>query len=664
MDLTDSSSLKEAFDQLKFKLENLINSKKKTSNSLDPKSQPELVQELIDYSQSISVSLLENFTKEFDLFSNIGEVVKTEPPSYLSAILTKNLITRFLEFNAFNTLIRSARKITKKNQLSYNFQIIMQKLLEGYQKTAIAIKDHQSSVLKDRKDVIPSSIKLEELDSFIYYEPVEFISSLGSSAQKWYTINLEKATKYTINASRNSLVQYIFPTIQKSELSLQELQKSSDVTKITYNILKILKKQDLTEEFNQIVSELLWVYFRVGIIQEVPHKIIVKDSKAALKRLISNAYFEIVTELFQNTKYEDIIDEPMKILSKIALLCENDIQAELSKLNLPADKLEEKYNARISPLLKKLNIIGAWLKSLKPFLKPYENVTAKFEEIVEDLIAEILRKQEEFENYSDIVYEHDTRATVEKELDSVLQLLNDKISSYQKTTLKLVEEEIPQINQISEIIKNFQQEFDKIYVKAQHVFQKYQKENVNIYDAIQRWEETYFAEKHRAEFIITKLLTTLVEKFQILMKKEEGFMEPSSEFGSDERKLSLMLSPNILNPDTLTDEQIRNQMQYIDKKLKDLERMKHVYTNTKISYKALLEKRLEKKGDIKSKICVICHKKVDVVSEDYIKCEFCGRLSHYLCSAWWLEKHNSCPVCGNVYLVPGSELYDSDKVEK
>jgi len=326
--------------------------------------------------------------------------------------------------------------------------------------------------------------------------------------------------------------------------------------------------------------------------------------------------------------------------------------------------MEVEYQKRIAPLLNKFRIIGNWLSSLKSYLKPYQKATLKFEDIIEDLTIEINRKQEEFEDYSEVLYEQDTRASVDKELDVVLHLLDDKLTSYEERTLYLVEEEIPQIKQISEIMKNFEKEFDEIHVRAQNIFKKYKKDDVSIYDAVKRWEETYFAEKHRAEFIITKMLSTLIEKFKPIMKKEQGFMQSSSEFGLEEKYSSLMLSPDIVNPETLTDGQLRSQMEYLDKKLKDLEEMKSEYTRTKIAYKALLERRLESKGDIKSKICVICHKNVDVVSDDYIKCEFCGRLSHYLCSAWWLEKHNSCPVCGNVYLQPGSELYDSDQVEK
>ncbi len=367
----------------------------------------------------------------------------------------------------------------------------------------------------------------------------------------------------------------------------------------------------------------------------------------------------MVTELFRNTKYENVVDEPLKILSKIALVCENGIQKELEQLDLPSQQLEEEYNKKISPLLSKFSIIIDWLSSLTPFLKPYEKVSQKFIDIVEDLKVEINRKKEEFGDYSEVLYEADTRAVVDQELDGVLQDLDNKVSEYEETTQKLMEEDIPQIQQISKIMKNFQEDFDEMHSRAQSIFKKHGDENVNIYDAVKRWEETYFAEKHRAEFLVTKMLSILIEKFQSIMKKERS----STEFGLDD-KTSLLLTPGVLNPHTLTDEQIRSQMQYIDKKLIDLEELKSEYRKNKITYKSILEKRLETKGDIKSKICVICHKKVDVVSDDYIKCEFCGRLSHYLCSAWWLERYNTCPVCNNIYLQPGSDLYDSDEIEK
>jgi hypothetical protein len=587
-----------------------------------------------------------------------------ELPSFLSSSIIKSMILRITNLNQFNTLIRSARKITKKNQLANNFQITLQRLLDGYRKIIKWIKGQQAITLRDRDDYLESSIKLVEIEGYELYEPVEYYSRLGSSAQKWFSILFEKSTQFTIIKSPDSKLKHIFSSLFNKDLTLTEIMKSSEFTTITYEILQIYKKQNLTEEFDQISTELLWSFSKFGIIQEIPRKEKVKDIKNNLKKLISNAYFEIVTELFRNTKYENVVDEPLKILSKIALVCEKGIQEDLANLGLPAHQMEIEYQKRISPLLSKFQIIGNWLSSLKPYLKPYQKVTLKFEDIIDDLTVEINRKQEEFEDYSDILYEQDTRASVDKELDEVLLILDDKLTSYEKTTLRLVEEEIPQIKQISEIIKNFQQEFEDIHTRAQNIFKKYQKNDVSIYDAVKRWEETYFAEKHRAEFIITKMLSALIEKFKSIMKKEQGFMQSSSEFGLDDKKLSLMLSSDILNPETLTDQQIRDQMQYIDKKINDLEEMKSVYTQTKISYKALLEKRLEKKGDIKSKVCVICHKKIDVVSDDYIRCEFCGRLSHYLCSAWWLEKHNSCPVCGNVYLVPGSDLYDPDKVEK
>ena len=652
------------FDQLKEKIETIVITKKQTKGTRNSKSQTENLLELITFTQSISAKSLEEYNKEYFLFENLCKNLMDELPSFLSSTIVKTMIQRISKLNQFNTLIRSARKITKKNQLAYNFQITLQRLVDGYRKIIKWIKGQQANTLRDRNDYLESSIKLVEIDGFELYEPVEYYSRLGSSAEKWYNIHFEKSTHFTILKSPDSKLKHIFSSLINQDLTLTEIKNTAEFTTITYKILQIYKKQDLTEEFDKISIELLWLFSKFGILQEITRKERVKEIKTKLRVLISNAYFEIVTELFRGTKYENVIDEPLKILSKIALVCENEIQDDLANMSLPPHQMEVEYQKRIAPLLNKFRIIGNWLSSLKSYLKPYQKATLKFEDIIEDLTIEINRKQEEFEDYSEVLYEQDTRASVDKELDVVLHLLDDKLTSYEERTLYLVEEEIPQIKQISEIMKNFEKEFDEIHVRAQNIFKKYKKDDVSIYDAVKRWEETYFAEKHRAEFIITKMLSTLIEKFKPIMKKEQGFMQSSSEFGLEEKYSSLMLSPDIVNPETLTDGQLRSQMEYLDKKLKDLEEMKSEYTRTKIAYKALLERRLESKGDIKSKICVICHKNVDVVSDDYIKCEFCGRLSHYLCSAWWLEKHNSCPVCGNVYLQPGSELYDSDQVEK
>ena len=659
MDSTDSLSLDELFDRLRGKLGNIIEAKKKTIGSRNSKSQTQQVLELITFSQSISANSLKDYLKEFKLFEGICTILMKEPPSFFSSIITKNIINRLGKLNQFNTLIRSARKISKKNQLAYNFQITLQRLLDGQKKILKTMEEQHSRSIRNRKDIATTSLKLVELERFKYYEPVVYYSRLGSSAQKWFRINQEKSTKFLLAPSKNEIIHYIFPNLEKKELSLDDLVKSPDISAISYSLLQILNKQDLTEEFDEICPELLWTYHKLGFFQDIPEKIKSKDKKTNLKRLISNAYFEIVTELFRNTKYENVVDEPLKILSKIALVCESGIHEDLAILNLPPQQMEEEYTKRMSPLLSKFEVINHWLSSLIPFLKPYEKVAQKYREIIEDLTIESNRKREEFGDYSDVLHETDTRASVDQELDVVLQILDNKVSSYEKTTLQLMEEEIPQIKEIKEVMKDFQVEFDEIHTRAQNIFKKYERENVNMYDAVKRWEETYFAEKHRAEFLVTKMLSILVEKFQTVVKKEQIL----TEFGLDDKN-SLMLSPGILNPQTLTDEQIRSQMQYIDKKLKDIEQTKSEYIQSKISYKAILEKRLEKKGDIKSKVCVICHKKVDVVSDDYIKCEFCGRLSHYLCSAWWLEKYGSCPVCNNVYLVPGSDMYDSDQVEK
>ena len=75
----------------------------------------------------------------------------------------------------------------------------------------------------------------------------------------------------------------------------------------------------------------------------------------------------------------------------------------------------------------------------------------------------------------------------------------------------------------------------------------------------------------------------------------------------------------------------------------------------KQKYQQILEQNLKVKKNLVSRPCCICHKFIDVVSEEeVIRCEFCGSMS--IISAVLVDrKYNSCPVCNNSYIKPNSD---------
>ena len=54
--------------------------------------------------------------------------------------------------------------------------------------------------------------------------------------------------------------------------------------------------------------------------------------------------------------------------------------------------------------------------------------------------------------------------------------------------------------------------------------------------------------------------------------------------------------------------------------------------------------------------CTICHEYIWIERNKTIQCSFCGSRYHFSCVSAWLKRHNSCPMCQNVYLNPVPSL--------
>ena len=54
--------------------------------------------------------------------------------------------------------------------------------------------------------------------------------------------------------------------------------------------------------------------------------------------------------------------------------------------------------------------------------------------------------------------------------------------------------------------------------------------------------------------------------------------------------------------------------------------------------------------------CTVCHQIIDPNKQITIKCSYCDSMYHSICVTNWLQKHNACPMCQNVYLLPNKIL--------
>ncbi len=131
-----------------------------------------------------------------------------------------------------------------------------------------------------------------------------------------------------------------------------------------------------------------------------------------------------------------------------------------------------------------------------------------------------------------------------------------------------------------------------------------------------------------------------------------------------EDELPSAFTSTLLQPERMTEKELRDRINAVNEKLLELEGQQHYLEEEKQKFQEYLGKVLKTTRNLETKQCVICHKPVDVTNDHFIQCEFCKSLSHYSCAAWWINKYNSCPVCHNSYTVPNSDVYDPDAVNQ
>jgi len=213
-------------------------------------------------------------------------------------------------------------------------------------------------------------------------------------------------------------------------------------------------------------------------------------------------------------------------------------------------------------------------------------------------------------------------------------------------------------------LDDFQANFNTINAEVSKLFKEYQtKANFNVYSSLKHWEEKFNELKNRVKFVVSALFMSFFDKFKDVIEKEQSFFNMVSNIPLKAAELPLSFSLDILLPEKLTEKQLRERLHTLDRKIKEIDKLKEMHEIERKKYQDFLEKILSDRNEITAQQCVVCHKDVNLIDDHYIKCEFCGRLSHYLCSAWWLEKHNSCPVCNNQYCVPNSGMYENDFYE-
>jgi hypothetical protein len=348
-----------------------------------------------------------------------------------------------------------------------------------------------------------------------------------------------------------------------------------------------------------------------------------------------------------------------KALSAALMEKVKDIESKIIEKYGNIQEAEKNIEKEYEPLYEILMKTEEWIKTTNLRIGKYSSVTRIFQKNISNLSHEFDRKIENFKQYADSVHDSHHRQELENILKDKLSIMENKLNQYEKETSNIIKNEIPQISYMEQMLIDFNTAFKAITEDVVQAFKAYKDKNVNVFPSIKLWEEKMQELKHRTIFIISNLFAMLFEKFKPVIDMEQHLFKELQELKNTADQIPLNFSLDLVMPQKLTEKQLRTRIKDIDEKINELEKIKEIYAMEKTKYQQILEENLKIKKNLVSRQCIICHKFIDVVSEEEVlKCEFCGSMSHYICGAWWIEKYNTCPVCNNSYTKPNSELFD------
>ncbi|MCP4763311.1 MAG: hypothetical protein GY870_16170 [archaeon] len=690
-----SSNLETQNELIEFskKLNTMIENAIKKKPDLNQKK----IQELKKFIQSEGKSgLLIPYNTEFMYFLEILNELLDIPPNSFTYLIAKKIERNISEIVNFITLLRSTGNLLKEKEFMAKIIQEAQHIIRNYQKLAQKIFDNQQKAIEFyNKFILNKSTILGSDKSILYYTPLSYITGLSTPLQKIYSLNYHKDTQFIltklknrkkakINAFFNNQLKKIADTIKAKEKNKQyftikeiiDLPEFSQILDLFLNFNgkgKDIKKSEVQIQIRnqEIYSSIFYIFHKKELISEIKKPFIDTVSKKRIKKQLYEFINKSYKHFFKNTiningengNVEEI--DTNKVFSNYIFETERKLEQETIEQDFNETQMKEFFSKKILPLYEVINSHNDWFLGLQEYLKPHGEVIRKYMKTLSQVRDELDRKYDDFIYYINSMLEQKTRSELDEIIDNKVKELENALKNYENETSKIILAEIPQAENISNILDDFQKIFLKINSDITQTFKEYKEtKKLNIYSSMKIWEEKFDEIRNRVKFVVSALFSSFFEQFKDIVAKEQNFFSIVSNIPLKDQDIPFTFSLDMIMPERLSEKQLRERLNKIDLKLNEIDKLKEIYMGERTKYELIVEKLLEERGNIKSQQCVVCHKTVDIVNDHFINCEFCNRLSHYLCVAWWLEKHNSCPVCNNEYTIPDSGLFIVDDSEQ
>lgn len=684
-----SNPLSDISEKLTSIIEDIVDSKKIKRKPEEPvKNQDELLENLRNTIENeCSLGLLEPYSREFTQFHEILEIFENKAPNSFTFLIITRMIGLINQISCFITQVKSAGTLLKEHDIKEHVIDESEKILKRYTNEVDSFHSKQKQIVKYYDDQIIEKPPLFSGPSSTKFYGLPKYHELTTSIDKWWVFSKIKDVKFEIvKKKRDFPTESIFidflkkirDELKKKKrkerfISLSDMMNDPLYSDLKKYFMKYLNTERVPEAIKKITLGDLdgpifyLLYSREYITKtdgDFKDSLTKKNIKKELKDVIKKAYLKNLKSLSAGLiKSEKALTGKIdKIIPRICLGLERDLESKIQEMEEQGDKQkQELFKKEMKRIYRYLSIQKQWILGLEEYLNDYSDAIDRYLRVLTEVESELERKADEYVKYLDSLIEQNVRSELDNEINKKIETLEELLKEYENATVQIIEKESPESNTLEGILDNFEKKFYSVNKEVEKIFKRYKDNDFNIYNSLIRWEDKFNEIGNKVRFVVSSLFSSFFNKYREVMEKEKSFFARFAKLSSSsDSSTPLSFSLDMLMPEKLTEKQIRERMSNIDVKIKEIETTIDKYKAERNKYEEFLKNLLDKTGHLESKQCVICHKKVDLVEEKYIKCEFCNRLMHYLCGAWWLEKHNSCPVCNNEYIIPNSGLFETD----
>lgn len=429
-----------------------------------------------------------------------------------------------------------------------------------------------------------------------------------------------------------------------------------------------------------LIRDYIYLLYLVGVFQLNNKKIITdvyqeSEIKSGLKDLFIDHFkkflSDIILDLSKRLKNDNIfslkeVNNLLKDISEVeaSAFVSETLYNVYDKIEFfHQEKFEEpecvkNYDSKVRVLKDIIREIQDWVLEYEFSLKPYEEVASSVKKTIYVVEEEIARKEEEFEIYIGSINEEKIRVEGKSVIDKHITRINEMLDFYQQEISRTLSEEFPELKSIQNLLKQYKMETVEIKEEVAKTFSNIKDKGISPYSFIKDWEEVFSDKTTQIKFAISLSISKLFKSFKDIVGEEEGLFEMVKNIQLIEDELPLDFRFSLLLPEKLTDENLKERIQAIRAQISLLDKLRELYSVELNKFESYLVDKIKFRDKITSETCVVCHKKLNFSIDKFIKCPFCESVMHYLCIAWWLESHGTCPVCNNNYLDPSSNLFE------